>query len=405
MLAVNVIGLVALFQAAVAQTTHTVMVGVEGSFFSPPTLSAGLNDTVTFVFGGDFHSVTQSTFTSPCVRLADGFDSGLAGRGATFSNPPAVWNLRITNASETIWYFCQASMPTSHCESGMVGAINPPSIPMYDQFVSAAKLVTFTPTPSPSFIASGQGAFATNSPMPSSSNLSSAPALPSSSPSPSSSSSSASSPTSSLTPTLTSHSGTNRGLIAGCASAGGLIVLILLVLAVVHCRRWKTRRGSTLSDRDSMLRHEKTRGLTAASTAGTSSRSGATHVFPTMSASPTVGLYDADISYPSEVDPGDTSPTRAIRPLPRTPSHDRLRRAQSHGRAQGADVHENDPRTQHIDIDALAMEVASVLLHTPPRPGSRGHQQQLNALRSHTRFDSGSSGGSAVSPPPHYRPS
>ncbi|CAK5270897.1 unnamed protein product, partial [Mycena citricolor] len=57
-----------------------VTVGIEGSFYSPPTISAGLNDTVVFVFGGDVHTVTQSTFASPCVQLAGGFNSGFAGR-------------------------------------------------------------------------------------------------------------------------------------------------------------------------------------------------------------------------------------------------------------------------------------------------------------------------------------
>ncbi|KAJ7085418.1 hypothetical protein B0H15DRAFT_783002, partial [Mycena belliarum] len=98
-----------------------VTVGVEGSFFSPPTVSARLNDIVSFVFGGDVHSVTQSTFAAPCVRLAGGFDSGIVGRGADFSKPPPIWNLLITNDSEPIWLFCEASIPTSHCESGMVG--------------------------------------------------------------------------------------------------------------------------------------------------------------------------------------------------------------------------------------------------------------------------------------------
>ncbi|KAJ7318418.1 hypothetical protein DFH08DRAFT_714827, partial [Mycena albidolilacea] len=98
-----------------------VNVGVEGSFYSPPTVSAGLNDTVMFVFGGDAHTVTQSSFDSPCIRLDGGFDSGFNGRGADFSKPAPIWTLRITNVSEPIWFFCQASIPTSHCESGMVG--------------------------------------------------------------------------------------------------------------------------------------------------------------------------------------------------------------------------------------------------------------------------------------------
>ncbi|KAJ7166721.1 hypothetical protein C8R46DRAFT_265845 [Mycena filopes] len=194
--------LFALFLPEVAgQTTHVVTVGVEGSFYSPPTISAGLNDTVMFIFGGDAHTVTQSSFESPCIRLAGGFDSGFNGRGADFSNPAPVWSLRITNVSETIWYFCQASIPSSHCFSGMVGcvrllrrekqrqrqqqcssdgAINPPSILMYNEFVSAARLVTGTPKPSPSFIASGQGAFATNSPIPSSISMTSPPVQPTS---------------------------------------------------------------------------------------------------------------------------------------------------------------------------------------------------------------------------------
>jgi len=60
-------------------------------------------------------------------------------------------------------------------------------------------------------------------------------------------------------------------------------------------------------------------------------------------------------------------------------------------------------QAQHMDIDALAMEVASVLLHTPPRSGSREHQQQLHALRNHTRHESGSSDDTNRSAPPHYR--
>ncbi|KAK7035632.1 hypothetical protein R3P38DRAFT_2416665, partial [Favolaschia claudopus] len=61
----------------------------------PPTLSAGLNDTVLFVFGGDIHSVTQSSFSSPCIRLAGGFDSGFNGRGPNFDQPAPVWALTI----------------------------------------------------------------------------------------------------------------------------------------------------------------------------------------------------------------------------------------------------------------------------------------------------------------------
>ncbi|KAJ7278880.1 hypothetical protein C8J57DRAFT_149749 [Mycena rebaudengoi] len=160
----------ALFCGALAQTTHTVTVGVQGSFFVPSTTSAQVNDIVTFVFGGDIHTVTQTDFRTPCVPLPGGFNSGFAGTGAQFTKPTPSWDLRITNASEAIWFYCQATQPISHCASGMVGAINPPSIDMYNQFVAAAKLVnpsTLAPA-SHSFVPSGHGAIATNSPMPTS---------------------------------------------------------------------------------------------------------------------------------------------------------------------------------------------------------------------------------------------
>jgi hypothetical protein len=88
-----------------------------------------------------------------------------------------------------------------------------------------------------------------------------------------------------------------------------------------------------------------------------------------------------------------TSPTRGgIRPLPRAPSHNQLQQV-------GAGAHE-DPR---VDINALAMEVASVLLHTPPRPGSR--HQRVDSRRNDARYESASSNETNVSAPPHYRPS
>ncbi|KAJ7055588.1 Cupredoxin, partial [Mycena amicta] len=101
-----------------------VTVGVEGSFFNPPTVSANLGDTILFVFGGDFHSVSQGSFDTPCQRLDGGFDSGFRGRGPNFADPTPIWSITITNASEPIWFFCMAGIPTSHCESGMVGYVD-----------------------------------------------------------------------------------------------------------------------------------------------------------------------------------------------------------------------------------------------------------------------------------------
>ncbi|KAJ7255108.1 hypothetical protein B0H12DRAFT_540681 [Mycena haematopus] len=383
-----------LVRGAIAQTTHVVNVGVEGSFYTPPTLSAGLNDTVMFVFGGDAHTVTQSTFEAPCVRLEGGFDSGFNGRGADFSSPPPVWTLRITNVSETIWFFCEASIPTSHCESGMVGAINPPSISMYDQFVSAARLVTATPTPSPSFIASGQGAFATNSPMPTSISLSvDSFSLASSTPTTSSLSAT------STAPAASEGSGSHLTLIAGCATAGGVVIVILIVLTVFHCRRLRAYHYAVGHSKANDLYHDhqdKPPGLVS-----TDSSTAATHIFPTMGTPSTTLLSRAD-----DTDAHPSSPSRAVRPLPRTPSHNQLRQANVDGRGNAA----ADPQALP-DINALAMEVASVLLHTPPRPGARQHpnsSRNNSAVRTnHKRKDESgwyeSSDEADPSAPPHYR--
>ncbi|KAJ7028097.1 hypothetical protein C8F04DRAFT_69655 [Mycena alexandri] len=316
---------VALFLAlfltiVVAQTTHFVNVGVEGSFYSPPTISAGLNDTVTFIFGGDSHTVTQSSFNSPCIRLDGGFDSGFNGRGADFSKPAPVWSLRITNVSETIWFFCEASIPSSHCFSGMVGAINPPSILMYNEFVSAARLVTSTPKPSPSFIASGEGAFATNSPIPSSISMTSPPF--SSVPATSSSSSILATSSVAATPPGSSESRTNVGLIAGCATAGGVVVLILAFLAIRHCRRrtayrsFATPTPASMRQVDDGMLNERSNKSPVLTYDPTSSTVG-THTFPVMTPPSTAGLYnDEDADKRTNASAGSTA--RPIRPLPRT---------------------------------------------------------------------------------------
>ncbi|KZS98945.1 hypothetical protein SISNIDRAFT_447770 [Sistotremastrum niveocremeum HHB9708] len=101
-----------------------------GNFtFTPQSITANENDTITFVFppGPITHSVTQSNFASPCNLLNEnntstaqvGFDSGLTS-GSEFS-------IVITNASQPIWFHCKQFGPPSHCGSGMVGAINAPT--------------------------------------------------------------------------------------------------------------------------------------------------------------------------------------------------------------------------------------------------------------------------------------
>lgn len=66
-----------------APTDHKVLVGDGGSLsFNPSNLSAQVGDTITFEFRAKNHTITQSTFNSPCSLLGassgvPGFDSGL----------------------------------------------------------------------------------------------------------------------------------------------------------------------------------------------------------------------------------------------------------------------------------------------------------------------------------------
>jgi len=208
-----------------------VDVGVQGSFYNPGTVSAGLNDIVTFIFGGAEHDVTQSTFENPCVPLPGGFSSGFAGRGNNFSEPSPIWNLQITNVSGPLWFFCGATIPTSHCASGMVGAINPPSQEMYTSFIDAAKATNPTSTAAVSFVATGQGAFATESPVPSSVSL-----LPTTT---------LATPTTANGPTAavsqdTGSSHSNLGAIIGGA-IGGSVALAAFIIIIILLRRSSQR--------------------------------------------------------------------------------------------------------------------------------------------------------------------
>ncbi|KAJ7439778.1 Cupredoxin, partial [Mycena latifolia] len=113
--------------------TMTVAVGAEmnspgGIFqFNPNQITASNGTTITFQFSGapGNHSVTQSSFASPCEPLAGGFDSGwIFIPTSTPPSPLPEWNLTITNDQTPIWFYCKQLLPQFHCTSGMVGVIN-----------------------------------------------------------------------------------------------------------------------------------------------------------------------------------------------------------------------------------------------------------------------------------------
>ncbi|KAJ7080203.1 Cupredoxin [Mycena belliarum] len=118
---------------AFGQTVVKVAVGgssgsANGIFsFTPSTITAANGTIVSFQFTGapGNHTVTQSSFAAPCQPLANGFDSGSVFiSSSTAPNPPPEWNITVTDDSKPIWFYCKQLLPSPHCTSGMVGAIN-----------------------------------------------------------------------------------------------------------------------------------------------------------------------------------------------------------------------------------------------------------------------------------------
>jgi len=103
---------------------HRVIVGGTGVLaFSPTNITAQVGDTVTFEFHQKNHTVTASSFNSPCVELSAsgpaGFDSGFKPVGDGVTDFP-TYTVRV-NDTKPIWAYCRQA---NHCSSGMVFAVN-----------------------------------------------------------------------------------------------------------------------------------------------------------------------------------------------------------------------------------------------------------------------------------------
>ncbi|KAI0773611.1 hypothetical protein C8Q74DRAFT_1368183 [Fomes fomentarius] len=155
---------------AYAQGVVQITVGLGGNEFRPPFVDVSANTILMFHFTGGpgNHSISQSSFETPCEPLEGGFSSGFVPvpPGAT----EVQWNLTVTDDTEAIWFYCAqgAHPPVSdkpHCEVGMVGGINiGKSGKASADFVSNAKAATTFVQPA-SAVLSGIGATATASPI------------------------------------------------------------------------------------------------------------------------------------------------------------------------------------------------------------------------------------------------
>ncbi|KAJ7616514.1 hypothetical protein FB45DRAFT_992818 [Roridomyces roridus] len=112
--------------AASSSSGAEILVTVGGNnqlAFVPPNITAQAGDTITFQFESKNHSVTQSSFASPCTPLAGGVDSGfqpVAPNASAFTQ----FSLTLNNASTPLFFFSAQDAVESECQQGMVFTIN-----------------------------------------------------------------------------------------------------------------------------------------------------------------------------------------------------------------------------------------------------------------------------------------
>jgi len=126
---------------SVSATTFNVAVGdKDGLVYNPPFISGAVaGDQIVFTFTSKNHSVTQSTFTSPCVKASStAIDSGFMP-ATTTPQPTFTITLNPTTASAPLWFFCAQTNPANHCHAGMVFAINPTQTKTFAQYQATAK--------------------------------------------------------------------------------------------------------------------------------------------------------------------------------------------------------------------------------------------------------------------------
>jgi len=114
--------------ASAAAATHSVDVGLNGFAYTPNSITAAAGDIVQFTFHPKNHTVTQSSFASPCTPLVNattgqtGFESPFMPTNGTAPLP--TLEIMVTNATNPLWFYCRQA---NHCSLGMVLAINAPA--------------------------------------------------------------------------------------------------------------------------------------------------------------------------------------------------------------------------------------------------------------------------------------
>jgi len=141
--------------SASGNTIEVIVGGPNGNLtFTPSRVSAAPRDTIKFVFHVKNHTVTQSSFSAPCMPLTDkttgtkiGFDSGFFPVAADATTFP-TWSLTI-NDTAPIWAYCRQG---NHCGAGMVFVVNSDETSQrnFSSFQTLAKTLNGTTTNTPS---------------------------------------------------------------------------------------------------------------------------------------------------------------------------------------------------------------------------------------------------------------
>ncbi|KIM95108.1 hypothetical protein OIDMADRAFT_172245 [Oidiodendron maius Zn] len=110
--------------------TYTV---VAADAFTPNTVNAQTGDSILFQFKSGNHSLTQSTFNSPCEPLTGGTESGFMPN--LNNQVPFPSYTLIVNTSDPQWFYSEGE---SDCASGMTFGLNPNSTETEAEFQGAA---------------------------------------------------------------------------------------------------------------------------------------------------------------------------------------------------------------------------------------------------------------------------
>ncbi|KAL9026253.1 MAG: hypothetical protein Q9196_005053, partial [Gyalolechia fulgens] len=118
---------------------HKVIVGGQaGLVFSPNSITAAAGDMVEFTFMSQNHTVTQSTFAKPCVKMQGGVDSLFLPNPNNTISPPPTYMFQVKD-TQPAWFYCKQKTPVVHCGMGMTFSINPAADKTHDMFTQTAK--------------------------------------------------------------------------------------------------------------------------------------------------------------------------------------------------------------------------------------------------------------------------